>query len=81
MLVQEESLDLLTERLNKILEEIIADAEKSFSEGAPYYILRRRWLQKKLHGSRGLQFILKKLRKRYKITEDGSWYILRKLEQ
>ncbi|MHA1616556.1 MAG: hypothetical protein ACTSX9_04550 [Candidatus Njordarchaeales archaeon] len=68
--------ELVSDVLSKVLNEIIEDAEKSFANGSPYYILPKRWLQKKLRGARGLQYIIKQLKRRYKVVEDGSWYIL-----
>ncbi|MHA1590801.1 MAG: hypothetical protein ACTSVA_09445 [Candidatus Njordarchaeales archaeon] len=69
-------IELMTDTLSRILHEIINEAEKSFAAGSPYYILPKRWLQKKLRGARGLQYIIKQLKRKYKVVEDGSWYIL-----
>lgn len=68
--------ELLSDRISRIVEKIIEDAEKEFRGGKPYYIIRKRQIQKLLSGSRGLQFIIKQLRKKYRIVEDGSWYII-----
>ncbi len=46
-------------------------------EDSPYAIVRIRWLKKMLQGRRGIQFILKRLSREYRITKMGSWYVVR----
>jgi len=68
--------ELLSDRVSKIIQHIIKETEEAFKSGKPYFIIRKREIQKLLSGSRGLQFIIKQLKKRYKVVEDGSWYII-----
>lgn len=71
-----QELELMHDRITKILKEIIEQVENALNSGEPYFIVRKREIQRNLSGSRGLQFIIKQLKRRYKIVEDGSWYII-----
>ncbi len=68
--------ELISDKAAKIIKQIIEETEKELKSGKPYHIIRKRYLQRLLHGTRGLQFIIKQLKKRYRVIEDGSWYIL-----
>ncbi len=69
-------LELMHDKVSKVLKDIIEKAEEAFSSGEPYFIIRKREIQRNLSGSRGLQYIIKQLKRRYRIVEDGSWYII-----
>lgn len=69
-------IELMHDKITRVLNDIIKRADKALSSGEPYFIIRKREIQKTLSGSRGLQYIIKQLKRRYKIVEDGSWYII-----
>mgnify|MGYP000265223079 CR=1 FL=1 len=68
--------ELLSDKTSKVIQRIIEETEKELRAGKPYYIIRKRQIQKMLSGSRGLQFVIKQLKKKYRVVEDGSWYII-----
>ena len=69
-------LELMHDKVTKVLREIIKRADEALNSGEPYFIVRKREIQRTLSGSRGLQYIIKQLKRRYRIIEDGSWYII-----
>ena len=79
--MEEETYELITDKAYRIVKEIEQEVEKELNERKPYFVKSKKELHKRLTGSRGIQFILRQLKKKYNVIEDGSWYILWKKKQ
>lgn len=78
--MEELEMKLDSDKLREVIRKIEEEAQKKFAEGEPYYIVRLRWLRKKLEGTRGVAFILRNLNKKFSVDKDGSWIVLRPKE-
>jgi len=75
--MEEIEIELDSDKLREVIIEIETEAIKRFKSGEPYYIVRLRWLRKRLEGTRGVAFILRSLNKKFSVDKDGSWIVLR----